>query len=140
MIAAESTFSHQVSSGSLLVAMPVALLAGLVSFASPCVLPLVPGYLSYVTGMTGADLAQARRGRAVLGTGLFVLGFAAVFVSYGAAFGNVGSHLLEHTDAVNRTLGVLTVLLGLSFLGLLPRMQREVRWLHRAPAAGLALD
>jgi cytochrome c-type biogenesis protein len=137
MLRADSTFSHQVTSGSLLIAMPVALLAGLLSFLSPCVLPLVPGYLSYVTGLAGADLANQRRGRVLLGTSLFVLGFAAVFVSYGAAFGYVGSDLVEHTDAVNRVLGVLTIGLGLSFLGLLPQTQREFRWLHRAPSAGL---
>jgi cytochrome c-type biogenesis protein len=144
MLAADTsgTFSRQITSGSLLVAMPVALLAGLVSFLSPCVLPLVPGYLSYVTGLAGADLGAAdeggrRRGRILVGTTLFVLGFAAVFVSFGAAFGYVGSHLVEHTDAVDRVLGVITILLGLSFLGLLPGTAREFRLLHRAPTAGL---
>jgi cytochrome c-type biogenesis protein len=137
--ATAGTFSDQVTSGSLLIAMPVALLAGLVSFLSPCVLPLVPGYLSYVTGLAGADLANRRRGRMLVGTSLFVLGFAAVFVSYGAAFGYVGSDLVEHLDAVNRVLGVVTILLGLSFLGLLPQAQREFRWLHRAPASDLGL-
>jgi cytochrome c-type biogenesis protein len=136
---AAGTFPDQVTSGSLLIAMPVALLAGLVSFLSPCVLPLVPGYLSYVTGLAGADLANRRRGRMLLGTSLFVLGFAAVFVSYGAAFGYIGSDLVEHLDAVNRVLGVVTILLGLSFLGLVPRAQREFRWLHRAPASGPGL-
>lgn len=131
------TFPHAVTSGSLLVAVPVALLAGLVSFLSPCVLPLVPGYLSYVTGMTGAELGNARRGRVLLGTSLFVLGFAAVFVSFGAAFGYAGSNLVDHVDAVNRVLGVITILLGCSFLGLLPGAQREFRALHHAPSAGL---
>src|SRR5882757_4445264 len=134
---ADGTFSHAVTSGSLLVAVPVALLAGLISFLSPCVLPLVPGYLSYVTGLAGADLGNARRGRMLLGTSLFVLGFAGVFVSFGAAFGYAGSNLVAHADAVNRVLGVITILLGLSFLGLVPRTQREFRWLHRAPSAGL---
>jgi cytochrome c-type biogenesis protein len=134
---ASGTLSRQITSGSLLVAMPVALLAGLVSFLSPCVLPLVPGYLSYVTGLAGADLEAHRRGRILAGTTLFVLGFAAVFVSFGAAFGYVGSHLVAHTDAVDRVLGVITILLGLSFLGLLPGTGREFRLLHRAPTAGL---
>jgi len=139
MFAADTsgTLSRQITSGSLLVAMPVALLAGLVSFLSPCVLPLVPGYLSYVTGLAGADLGARGRGRVLAGTTLFVLGFAAVFVSFGAAFGYVGSHLVEHTDAVDRVLGVITILLGLSFLGLLPGTGREFRLLHRAPTAGL---
>jgi len=134
---ASGTLSRQITSGSLLVAMPVALLAGLVSFLSPCVLPLVPGYLSYVTGLAGVDLEAHRRGRILAGTTLFVLGFAAVFVSFGAAFGYVGSHLVAHTDAVDRVLGVITILLGLSFLGLLPGTGREFRLLHRAPTAGL---
>ena len=85
-----------VTDGSLLVALPVALVAGLVSFVSPCVLPLVPGYLSYVTGMSGADLAEQRRGRILAGTALFVLGFTVVFASFGAFFGYVGADLLEH--------------------------------------------
>jgi cytochrome c-type biogenesis protein len=101
------------------------------------VLPLVPGYLSYVTGLAGVDLQAHRRGRILAGTTLFVLGFAAVFVSFGAAFGYVGSHLVAHTDAVDRVLGAITLLLGLSFLGLLPGTGREFRWLHRAPGAGL---
>jgi cytochrome c-type biogenesis protein len=127
-----------VADGSLLVAIPVAALAGLVSFLSPCVLPLVPGYLSYVTGLTGADLGEARRGRLLLGTSLFVLGFSAVFVSFGAFFGHVGADLVARQALVNRILGVLTILLGLTFLGVLPGLQREYRWLHSAPAAGLA--
>ena len=144
--------------GSLLLAMPIALFAGLVSFLSPCVLPLVPGYLSYVTGLSGADLAgtspavsdgpgtavathlqqgPARTRRVLLGATLFVVGFSAVFVSEGALFGNIGSHLLEHQTAVNRVGGVLSIVLGIVFLGLLPRLQREWRF-HRLPRAGLA--
>ncbi|NEE49046.1 cytochrome c biogenesis protein CcdA, partial [Streptomyces sp. SID8455] len=78
--------NETVLSGTLLVSLPIALLAGLISFFSPCVLPLVPGYLSYVTGVTGTDLAEARRGRVVTGAALFVLGFTVVFVSGGALF------------------------------------------------------
>jgi cytochrome c-type biogenesis protein len=131
-------FSNAVVDGSLLLAIPVAALAGLVSFLSPCVLPLVPAYLSYVTGLTGADLGRARRGRLLLGTSLFVLGFSAVFVSFGAFFGHLGASLVAHQTLLNRVLGGLTILLGLAFLGLLPGMQREYRLLHGAPAAGLA--
>src|SRR5262249_40135341 len=126
-----------VTSGSLLLAIPVALLAGLVAFASPCVLPLVPGYLAYVTGLTGTDLGEAKRGRVLLGTSLFVLGFTAVFVSYGALFGYFGSRLYEHQTAINRTLGTLTIVLGLGFLGLVPWLNREYRFLRHAPSAGL---
>ena len=162
------TFVSTVSDGPLLFALPVSAAAGLVSFLSPCVLPLVPGYLSYVTGLTGADLSEpivrtaapprapggllvdappataprtvtaARpRGRVLAGSILFVLGFSAVFVSEGALFGGLGAALLAHKDIVDRVLGALTVLLGLSFLGLVPGMQREVRF-HRLPSAGLA--
>ncbi|MGQ0843389.1 MAG: cytochrome c biogenesis CcdA family protein [Sporichthyaceae bacterium] len=131
------SFAGTVGSGSLLLAAPVALLAGLISFASPCVLPLVPGYLSYVTGLTGADLGQARRGRVLIGTSLFVLGFATVFVSFGALFGYLGAELIERERTINRVLGAMTIVLGLSFLGLIPKMQREFRFMHRAPSASL---
>jgi cytochrome c-type biogenesis protein len=126
-----------VATGSLLVALPIALAAGAVSFASPCVLPLVPGYLSYVTGMVGADIADARRGRLLLGTCLFVLGFTAVFVSFGLVFGGLGATLAEHADVLTRVLGALTIVLGLAFMGLLPWLswlQRDVR-VHRMPTA-----
>lgn len=124
--------------GSLLVALPVAMLAGLVSFLSPCVLPLVPGYLSYVTGMSGADLADQRRWRMVAGTGLFVLGFTAVFASYGAFFGFVGADLLERQQWINRVVGVIIIVLGLIFMGAIPALQREMRFHRAVPRAGLA--
>ncbi len=156
------TFVDAVTDGSLLVAAPVAAAAGLVSFLSPCVLPLVPGYLSFVTGLSGEELGDTRpqataptrtnplggtlvdappvavrRGRVLAGSVLFVLGFSAVFVTSGALFGGLGSLLLEHKDVVDRVLGVLTVVLGLVFLGVLPGLQREVRF-HRLPSPGLA--
>ncbi|GAA2745231.1 cytochrome c biogenesis protein CcdA [Kitasatospora cinereorecta] len=121
--------------------MPIALAAGLVSFFSPCVLPLVPGYLSYVTGFSAADLADARggrRGRMLLGSTLFILGFAAVFVSMGALFGSFGQTLREHQRVISVVLGLLTVAMGLAFMGLLPGFSmRELRS-HRRPALGLA--
>jgi cytochrome c-type biogenesis protein len=131
-----------VSSGSLLLALPIALAAGAVSFLSPCVLPLVPGYLSYVTGMVGADLEDAHKGRVLLGTALFVLGFTAVFVSYGLAFGGLGALLLSHATVITRVLGGVTVLLGLSFMGLIPGLQRDVRvhtWPTRLGLVGAPL-
>ena len=76
-------FASQALDGSLVLAIPIALVAGLVSFFSPCVVPLLPGYLSYATGLSGADLADARRGRMLIGSFLFVLGFSFVFVSFG---------------------------------------------------------
>lgn len=133
-----AAYNETVFSGALLMAVPIALLGGLVSFFSPCVLPLVPGYLSYVTGVSGTDLAEARRGRVVAGASLFVLGFSAVFVSSGALFGYFGRDLLEHTVVLNRVLGVLMILMGVFFMGLLPGVtQREFRF-HKRPAAGLA--
>ena len=138
-----------VASGSLLLAVPIALLAGLVSFLSPCVLPLVPGYLSYVTGLTGVDLgtstldeaARARRGRMVLGSLLFILGYTTVFVLLGALFGWAGGFLVHNRQLIQRVFGGLTIVLGLSFAGVLPGVMsrvfnREVRF-HRDPKVGL---
>jgi cytochrome c-type biogenesis protein len=123
--------------GSLLLAVPVALVAGLVSFFSPCVVPLLPGYLSYTTGLSGADLAAARRGRMFAGSVLFVLGFSFVFVSFGALFGAVGDWLWQYQHEVTITLGVVTILVGIAFLGALPWLQRDWR-VHKVPAVGLA--
>ena len=101
-----SSFAGTVTDGPLLVALPVAALAGLVSFLSPCVLPLVPGYLSFVTGLTGADLADKgeRKGRVLLGAALFVLGFSLVFVSEGALFGSLAGQLQAHQTVIDRVL------------------------------------
>ncbi|RKS69167.1 cytochrome c-type biogenesis protein [Motilibacter peucedani] len=127
-----------VVSGPLVLAVPVALAAGLVSFASPCVLPLVPGYLSYVTGLSGEEIAERRQGRVLLGTLLFVLGFSVVFVVEGALVGAAASVFLrEHQDALQRGLGALTVVFGLAFAGALPGVSREWR-LHTRPRLGLA--
>ena len=130
-------FATTASSGSLLLAIPVALIAGLVSFFSPCVVPLLPGYLSYVTGLSAADLADAKRGRMLAGTGLFVLGFSAIFVSYGALFGSVGQQLVPYQRTISIVMGVVVIGLGLAFMGWLPFLQRDVR-IHRVPAVGLA--
>jgi cytochrome c-type biogenesis protein len=130
-------FRESASSGSLLVAIPVALLAGLVSFFSPCVIPLLPGYLSYATGLSGADLADAKRGRMLAGSLLFVLGFTSVFVALGALSGAFGSALITHRREITVVMGVLVILLGLAFIGLVPWLQRDVR-VHSVPAVGLA--
>ncbi|GGY04852.1 cytochrome c biogenesis CcdA family protein [Streptomyces djakartensis] len=136
-LAAVADPSGTVLEGALLAALPLALLGGLVSFFSPCVLPLVPGYLSYVTGVAGTDLAEARRGRMVAGASLFVLGFTAVFVSSGALFGYFGATLQEYKDVLSKVLGVLMILMGVFFMGLMPwATQREFRF-HRRPATGL---
>ncbi|WP_372727191.1 cytochrome c biogenesis CcdA family protein [Nocardioides sp.] len=133
-------FQQTAASGSLVLALPVALLAGLVSFFSPCVIPLLPGYLSYATGLSGADLASGaageRRGRMLLGSVLFVLGFSSVFVALGTLSGAVGAFLVDYRDTLTLVLGMLTILLGLAFAGLFPFLQREWR-VHRVPAVGL---
>jgi cytochrome c-type biogenesis protein len=157
-----ASFAHVAASGPLLLAIGVAALAGLVSFLSPCVLPLMPGYLSYVTGLAGADLdaalgmpEQSRtaetgggvavatrettrtgRGRVLAGTVLFVLGFATVFTLLATLVANIGITLQTHKRALDVVLGILVIVLGLAFLGLVPGMQREIR-IHRLPAAGL---
>ena len=149
------TFQQLVLDGPFLVAAGVAALVGLISFASPCVLPLVPGYLSYVTGLvgTGARAPQpvgagsvatavstderTPRGRMVAGALLFVLGFTAVFVAFGALFGGLGRWLLVYNDEITRVMGGVTVLVGLGFLGWLPLLQRT-RKLSIRPATGLA--
>lgn len=133
-------FSETALSGTLLLAVPVALVAGLVSFFSPCVVPLLPGYLSYTTGLSGADLqdtgGRGRRGRMLAGSLLFVLGFSFVFVSYGTLFGAVGDWLFTYQRELTIGLGVLVILLGIAFLGAVPWLQRDWRF-HRVPAIGL---
>ncbi len=133
-------FRDTVLTGPMLLAIPVAALVGLVSFLSPCVLPLVPGYVSYVTGLSGADLqdgGRARRGRVLAASVLFVLGFSAVFVTAGTFFGGVGGALQDHAVVITKVLGAFTILLGVAFLGFVPLLQREVK-IHRLPAAGVA--
>jgi cytochrome c-type biogenesis protein len=139
--------SQVVGSGSLFLAAPIALAAGAITVASPCCLPLVPGYLSYTTGMTAADAQEAQaapsgraRRRALAGTGLFILGFAAVFTAYGALFGSLSNLLLAHQEAVIQVLGVLTIVLGLMFMGVLERIPLLSRTFKPrfTPRAGLA--
>jgi len=134
-------FKETAFSGSLVLAIPVALIAGLVSFFSPCVLPVLPGYLSYATGLSGADLANGvagtRRGRMFLGSVLFVIGFGTVFVILGTASGALGSWLFEWQDQITTVLAVLMIVLGLAFAGWLPLFQRDFR-VHQVPAVGLA--
>ena len=182
-----SGVGHLILSGPLLFAVPVAAAAGAVTFLSPCVLPLVPGYLSYVTGMSGVDAQQpaadaatagapasgagaavqgetavaegqtavavttvaagapagsrrrpAKR-RALTGTMLFVLGFSAVFASEGVAFGGLGSLLQRHSVGLTQIFGVLTIVLGLLFAGVLDRFPVTGRILKPSvrPRAGL---
>ena len=107
---------EQIFSGYLIVALPVAMIAGLLSFVSPCVLPLVPGYISYAAGFS------SRRGKILLGSSLFVLGFSTPFVLYGALFGTIGSRITQYETGITQILGVVTILMGVIFLGKFPLM------------------
>ncbi|HWS51181.1 MAG TPA: cytochrome c biogenesis protein CcdA [Microbacterium sp.] len=146
-----------IGSGALWLAIPVAMLAGLVSFLSPCVLPLVPGYLGFLGGAvtprsstaSGGGIATApapARVRMVLGVLLFILGFSLVFVAITALSGTVGVFLLQWGDLISRILGVVIILMGLVFLGLFGFAQRELRFhvdskygVVGAPLLGVAL-
>ena len=107
---------NHIMDGFLLTAFPIALFAGLISFLSPCVLPLVPGYLSFAAGFSQA------RGKIVLGSALFVAGFSALFISYGALFGELGARISVHEEVITRFMGLLTILMGVIFLGAFPMM------------------
>lgn len=161
------TFAGIATSGPLLLGIAVAALAGLVSFLSPCVLPLVPGYLAYVTGLSGADLDAVRtaphprprtesavavaghrtgagptaparvRGRVLAGSLLFIAGFGAVFITAGVAAAGVGRALDAHQRLLEAIGGGLMIVFALALLGLVPGTQRQVG-MRRLPAAGLA--
>jgi len=175
---------HLVQTGPLILAAPIAAAAGALTFLSPCCLPLVPGYLSYVTGMSGADALRAAgpdgpappavqaptgqaagagagaggsgpggtitatpplaavppRGRTVLGTALFVLGFSVVFATEGLAFGSLGLLLQRHSAGLTQVLGAVTIVLGLLFAGVFDRLPVTGRIMRPGlrPRAGLA--
>jgi cytochrome c-type biogenesis protein len=125
------------TSGPLLGAVAVAVLAGLASFLSPCILPLVPGYLSYVTGLAGADLDSGqRRGRVVAGISLFIAGFTAVFVTLIVLATGAAMQLMVHRRLIEIVAGVIVIVLGLAFIGLVPGLERQWR-VQKLPAAGL---
>ena len=102
--------------GFLLSAFPIAILAGLISFVSPCVLPLVPGYVAFAAGFSKS------RGRIFLGSILFVFGFSILFISYGALFGQLGAQISSNEEVITRVLGLLTIVMGVIFLGVFPLM------------------
>ncbi len=120
-----------VLNGALITAIPLALLAGLVSFASPCVLPLVPGYLGYVGGMS------ATKSRMVTGSVLFVAGFAVVFVGFGTFFGAAGAFLASGNVWLNLIAGTLVIVLGLALMGNFGFFQKTIKPSFR-PKVGLA--
>lgn len=126
-----------VATGPMVVAAGLAALAGLISFVSPCVLPVVPGYVSYVAGGPLLEPgARTQRRAVVAGTTLFILGFAAVFVAYGAFFGGLGATLQSSQAVLTRMLGVVVIVMGLVFAGWLPGSQRQLLPRLR-PKAGL---
>jgi cytochrome c-type biogenesis protein len=127
-----------VVSGPLLLAGAVALLAGVISFASPCVVPLVPGYLAYLAALVGVD-AEARRSRfrVVGAVGLFVLGFTVVFAAGVGSLVWLADAVKFNEELLQRIGGVLTIILALVFVGLIPGLQRDIR-IHRVPKMGVA--
>ncbi|MBC7440995.1 MAG: cytochrome c biogenesis protein CcdA [Ramlibacter sp.] len=138
----DNPFGEIVFSGQLLLAVPIAVLAGLVSFASPCILPLVPGYLAYIGGSTDGRSTAARgdrrgRYRLLAGVALFILGFTLVFVLTGVVFGVAGFWLNQYRDLITRLAGVVVILLGLVFVGQFGFAQRIVKTSWK-PKMGLA--
>nr|WP_216657208.1 cytochrome c biogenesis protein CcdA [Brevibacterium sp. CT2-23B] len=120
----------------MLLAAGAAALAGLVSFASPCVLPLVPGYVGYVTGLSGSSLRDKQTWRVVVGISLFVLGFTVVFVLLGTSFSALGALFSQWQSVILRVLGVIVILAGFVFMGGFGLLQNERR-IRARPKAGL---
>jgi cytochrome c-type biogenesis protein len=121
-----------VFSGSMLLAIPVAIIAGFLSFVSPCVLPLVPGYFSYITGLSDAELkasesSLSQRSRIMVATLGFIAGFSFLFVSYGLAFGQLGNWFLQNERIVSMILGALVIVMGAGYLGWIPAMNQDFR-------------
>ncbi|MFL6168527.1 MAG: cytochrome c biogenesis CcdA family protein [Ornithinibacter sp.] len=128
-----------VTSGALPLAVAIAAFAGFVSFASPCVLPLVPGFLGYVTGLTGEPLADKRRSTTVTGALLFVVGFTAVFVLGSIFVTTAGRALIEHRTLLMRLGGVVVISMGLVFLGMGSQREAKITWRPRAGLVGAPL-
>jgi cytochrome c-type biogenesis protein len=129
-----------IQSGNLLLALAIAIAAGVVAFASPCVLPLVPGYLGYIGGFT-SEADRPRRSRMVLGVALFVLGFTVVFIAYNWILGGAAFLLKAHLDLITRIAGVLVIAMGLVFIGQFSFLQRTIkpRWTAATGLGGAPL-
>ncbi len=126
LVSAVNPIGAIVVSGNLVLALPIALAAGFLAFASPCVLPLVPGYLAYIGGVTSSDELGRHRGRLLLGVALFVLGFSVVFVSFSIVFATAGLLLLPWIDLITRIAGVVVMLMGFVFIGQVSFLQRKL--------------
>jgi cytochrome c-type biogenesis protein len=124
-----------VISGPLLLAAGLAVLAGAVSFASPCVVPLVPGYLAYLTGLVGAEGADRSRGRVFSAVALFVCGFSVVFTASVVTVLGIADRLTVNEVILQRVGGVITIAMGLVFVGMVPALQRDLR-VHPRPGLG----
>ncbi|MGA1452600.1 MAG: cytochrome c biogenesis CcdA family protein [Pontimonas sp.] len=122
-----SSIGELVFSGPLLLALPVAIAAGFVAFASPCVLPLVPGYLGYVSGFSGSSTTNRPTARLVVGVVLFILGFSAVFISFSIVFASLGAALISWVDVILRVAGLLLILMGFVFIGQVSFLQRTTK-------------
>lgn len=132
LVDASGTFQDTATSGPLLLALGVCALAGLVSFASPCVIPLVPGYLSYLAAIVGADAEDRSARLRVTGSALlFVIGFTAVFLLGTVAVMGMTTTLITNRILLQRIGGVVTIAMGLVFIGLVPALQREIRFTPR---------
>jgi cytochrome c-type biogenesis protein len=124
------------TSGPLLLAAGVALLAGMVSFASPCVVPLVPGYLAYLAALVGSDTKE-KKAKVLGAVGLFVLGFTLVFAASVGGLVWLADALWANQEVLQRVGGVVIIALSLVFIGLIPGLQRDIR-IHKVPRMGLA--
>lgn len=129
------TFADTVAAGPILIALLAAALAGLVSFASPCVIPLVPGYISYLAGVVGAETefteegtrVNSKKGRVASAALLFVLGFTVVFVLATATVFGVLSTIQLNQEMLMRIGGVVTIAMGVIFMGFIRPLQRDTR-------------
>jgi len=128
---------NAVSQGSLLIAILLSFSAGIISFLSPCVLPLVPGYLSFITGFGLEANTTVRKSKALLATLLFISGFTFVFVCIGMFFGGIGGWFLSNGRIIERIMGIFVILLGLSYLGVWNLFNREFRF-HTPVKQGIA--